>query len=312
MIRFYLICDNKDLEVKTLLIILLLRKYLKKEDFDISILYPETNRRRTKSIEIFNSLGYNTIPFRNELNDYKNRGILPGDRVSNKLYFIKYTSSNESRSIFLDSDMMLINKFNINDLITNVPFSAKQVDRANVTKWNEIYSFFGMKMPDIRELCTVDNILLPPYFNAGFISIKPSIAKDLFHSWAGFYKQLSDPKVLRNGFYNPFNRDQVSLALSVQELGLDVKMLPEEFNYPVRSKPLSNNVIFAHYHDPQTIYRNLTLRALFFEVLSEHTDLLKLVKREINWSMTFYSPLTRFIISHPLAKKLIGLSKQAK
>jgi lipopolysaccharide biosynthesis glycosyltransferase len=293
-----------------MLLVYSLRKFL--PDASINILVPKQQLESIRPKGWFEQQGCTIYPFHNDLVVGLDRN-LSGNKVSNKLYFLRYPKPEYSRMIFLDSDMLLLQPLNQNELIAPQPFSAKQADRANVTQWERIYSSFNLQMPTARIPCSVDGIKIPPYFNAGFISVNPILANCLFEKWKDYFIALSDPGLLTKCLYKSFNRDQVSLSLALSALQIEIDFLPEKFNFPTRAMKVETDTIFAHYHDPITIWNNDKLRDLYFELESSSNVFRSLIENSWQWRWVFKSQLQRFIASNRyLNRQLARLKNRSK
>jgi hypothetical protein len=312
MVAFYLVSEKGDLEIKSVLLVMSLRKIFDNKISSVNILVPNDQLATLSSLHFLKKLGCRIIPFKNSLIAQAIPKNLSGNRVSNKIFFLEDTHHQSVRMIFLDSDMLLLRPFDLESLLVTEHFCAKQADRANVTRWDEIYKLFNLSMPNTTAACTVDGIRIPPYFNAGFISINPLVRAELFEVWKEFFIKLSDPQNLSKSLYQPFNRDQVSLALAVNTLNIDVNFLPEKFNFPIRSKQLPADTIFAHYHDPLTIRNNNELLTIYREFYNVNSDFKVLANKYWQWSWVFKSKATRFLATNRSVKRFLSRFNHVK
>jgi lipopolysaccharide biosynthesis glycosyltransferase len=311
MVGFYLICEKGDLEIKSLLLIKSLKKYLPSTTFEINVLIPCDQVPLLKTtIEYFEKLGCRIKIFSNELYHIGHKSVIPGDKVSNKIYFLDDKEQKYNRLVFLDSDIMLIKPFNPSNLYIDKQFSAKQANRANVKRWEEIYSALGIPYPQELFACGLDGVMIPPYFNSGFISINPTFREELFNVWKDIFLSISTPVFLGEGLFHPFNRDQVSLALAINKLGVEYDILPEIYNYSLKSKTPIEEAVFIHYHDPTEIWAVNKLQNLFWEIYNECDYLKKLVRRSWTWSWVFKSKGTRFFFTNPFFKRITDKVKR--
>jgi len=288
---FIFICQKGDLEIKSLFLALSLKKYLK-VNYELIAVIPEMyNRVELPSESTLNILKKNNIRIEIIKNTFCNNSnnYITGDKISNKIFCFNIAVDSD-KIIFLDSDMLCISPFVNNNIFSDYNFIAKQVDVSNVRSWEKIYKIFNIEMPTQLIPCTVDNFLLPPYFNAGFIAINKSSAKQLYFAWLDFFYKLSEPHIIEEQLFNPVNRDQVSLAIAVQKLKLNCYITDEFYNYPIRIKSFSKNnyPCFAHYHDSLTIFKNKILLDLVKEFINEYSEIKILIKDNKLWNNVFY------------------------
>lgn len=313
MVGFYLICEKGDLEIKSLLLIKSIYRYISSNKFEVSVLIPfdQVNLLK-KTIKYFEQLGCRIKFFKNELFDSTRKSLTPGDKVSNKIYFLDNIEGKYSRLVFLDSDIMLVRPFEPRDLCIDKQFSAKQANRANVKRWVEIYSAIGIPYPKELIACGLDGVMIPPYFNSGFISIKPTFSDELFREWKNQFLRISTSSFLDKKLFHPFNRDQVSLALAIRKLGVNYHLLPDMYNYSTKSNVPIDEAVFIHYHDPTEIWAVDILQNLFWEFYQECDYLRKLVKGSWTWSWIFKSKSTRFFFTNPFFKRVTDKIKRIK
>jgi len=303
MIAITFIAEPGELAIKSLLLAYTFRQQSNAKDFDLICFVPEESIHRLSTLAILKKLNVEVVPFRNELFESKSP-LIPGDKVSNKLYFLTVQNKYE-RIVFFDSDMICIKPFEIDCFLFKTPFSAKQADRANVTKWEEIYNLFGLTQPTTRHTCTVDKELLPPYFNAGHINVSCEISHNLFSTWIKYFKELSQPVNLDKNLYNSFNRDQVALSLAIRQLDIEVTFMDEIYNYPIRSKPPTKDVTFAHYHDAITVRKDKTMYHLYRSMIDALEICPKLIRKEsLEWSLIMNNFIFRLLLSHKIGKRL--------
>lgn len=310
MILFYLVSERGDLDVKALLLACSMKRFITEQSgYVINILIPSDQEEPYLDLKPYQDLGCRVIHFANNLTKKDTNKPLHGDRVSNKLLFLDNETGENDRMVFLDSDMLFVKNISLDIFRSDSYFCAKQADRANVTQWAKIYDLFGLNLPNLEVKCTVDGIKIPPYFNAGFININSKVRKELFRQWTSYFEKLSEDKIIERNLYNPFNRDQVALALAVQKLNLDVTFLDESYNFPARARLVTNETLIAHYHTPITIYNDDKLRRVFFELEQGNESLRAKVKGCIGWNWIFKSAFTRNVITSSLYSKLLMLLK---
>jgi lipopolysaccharide biosynthesis glycosyltransferase len=276
------------LEIKSSILAFTLKKCLK-GSYELIAAIPLTRNGdflpSANTMEFLNKNGVKIKYFSNpHLNCRKEK--IPGDFIGNKIYALKIPVKG-SKVMFLDSDIICIKDFHIQ--ISSFPdeFYGKQANRANVNKWEEIYSLFNLSMPDILVPCTVDNKIIPPYFNSGVLIFDSKIIKEFLKVWEKYFIELSSRIYIKSKLYKPYHRDQVALSLAINKLNIHITFLGEEYNFPVRSKKIKDykNIIFAHYHDPFSAYNTKIIREEILSIALIYPEFIEIIKL----SKLFYS-----------------------
>ena len=110
---------------------------------------------------------------------------------------------------------------------------AKPVDTANLTceQWKKIYAQAGFSPPELSGVATIDRQPTSPlYFNGGFYVLPQAIFDSLRTAWPKWNRWTLDNRALLEPF--AMFTDQVSFALSLQEIGCPVNPLSMTYNCP--------------------------------------------------------------------------------
>ncbi len=185
---------------------------------------------------------------------------------------------------FLDSDMLSLSHWNLEEALKNNESAAKPADLGtwgNQDSWQKVYTALDMALPVRRVRLTVSHQLSLPYFNAGFIATK--MPQKLSFEWNESASLLNDTAFNLENKY-PW-LDQISLPIAMQKLG-SWSPLSEFFNYPAHLRSLGEQQVgVCHYHTPSVILREPRLRALFQQALAECPYLTQLVQQLDNWKV---------------------------
>lgn len=287
------ICQSGDIEIKSILLALSLKDHVGPEvELIAAIPRPgdQTYYPSIKAKSLLNALNVKTIEFENPY--LKNKKVETGDLFTNKSFCLNISCQGKY-IIFLDSDILCLNKFSLSEELLEPDFLAKQVDFANVRNWEILYKHFRLKIPDEEFICSVDKKTSPPYFNSGVFIIKQDKAKNLGDTWFQIFQEITTCNLMTDNY---LRRHQASLALAVQKLCLSYSMLDVELNFPVRSKKTRNaeRIIFAHYHDAETavvvdpIRKHIDQKLLQYPQLSGIINQNKIWRRLFNSRFKFY------------------------
>ena len=185
---------------------------------------------------------------------------------------------------FLDSDMLSLSHWNVDDILKNSESAAKPADLGtwgNQESWQRVYAAVDMVLPVRRVRLTVSHQLSLPYFNAGFIATK--VPQELSLEWNKSALLLNDAEFNLENKY-PW-LDQISLPIALQKAG-SWAPLSEFFNYPAHIRALGEQQVgVCHYHTPGVILREPRLRMLFQLALIECPYLSQLVQQFNNWKV---------------------------
>lgn len=290
MVSFVIICHRGELEIMTSFLVWSLKRYCQGE-YSIHIGVPEAGPHalplQPEIADYFTSQGACIFSFSNKFIQAK-KVIIEGDLISNKLYGLSNSFPGET-VVFLDSDTVAIKHFEASCLTPERDLMVKPANRANVRQWREIYKMVEIEYPDTTITTTGDKKILPPYFNSGVISFNRKILPPLRTKWEELHTILSRSDFLDKKLYPPFHRDQVALALAIQDSGIDVQLLHECYNCPVRYKKIRTlNPVLLHYHNPYRLFYYPPLLKLFDLFNNEFP--LPFKKSEKLWQDLFDSP----------------------
>ncbi len=293
MVAVVLVCHHGELELKASFLIYSIRKYLR-GNYSVYVALPEENPFLAEpSPDFFRFIKKYNIEIFRFRNQYLDHVVVlkEGDLVSNKIYAC-LNNFKEEYLVFLDSDTVLIQELDIEELIKGTKnVRMKPANRNNIKYWEEIYKDAMLQVPIQYVEASIDKTRMPPYFNSGVIIINNQIRSELVECWLKYYLRLSEgPRIRRIG-YPVFNRDQVSLALAVVFRKFNYSLLDQAYNFPVRGKKISNKKLpyIVHYHNPFSIYFEKSLKKEFIEFKCRYPEFLN--KANDTWHHLFQGKL---------------------
>jgi hypothetical protein len=283
MVAVVLVCHNGELELKAAFLIFSLRKYLQ-GNYQIYLGIPGKNDFVSDPSPYFfsycSALQVQIFKFRNPYLEDKKK-LEEGDLVSNKI-FVCCENFKEEYVVFLDTDTVLIREFNIEELVARTnSIKLKPANRANIRHWPGIYKAMGLPMPGKVVVSSIDQVLMPPYFNSGVIVLNREYRAEIIESWRKYFYLLSEEKITKQGRYPLFHRDQIALALAIVAGKLEYTLLEEKYNFPVRGKKIDNRSLpkIVHYHNPYSVYFEEKIKREFKEFSCLYPDFMTVETR---------------------------------
>lgn len=275
---FVFVCQQGELEPKSLLLAASLRHYLRC-DFELvaALPLPEAvwGRPSSATLGFLAELGVRVAGIENPIG--------PDYPIGNKLACVGIETTAD-KVVFLDSDMVCLREFR-HEARFNQPFSAKPADFATFApepeQWQRCYAAMGLPLPPERMTATVSGQLMPPYFNAGAIVVHRTAG--LGEAWIEAARAIdADESVLNK---RPW-LDQIALPVALARLGLPTDCLDERYNYPSHVKPLNNAELpyFCHYHTPAVLRREPLANALVAGLAERHPALGAMLREEKAWA----------------------------
>jgi hypothetical protein len=265
-----------ELQIKSLMLAASLRKYWPL-NIDLIACMPPGNNIPVLHDAFKNALGVRIVEVSNPIAD----GDYP---IGNKLLCLD-VETEADRVIFLDSDIIALQKVSDLELTKNFGqgFVAKPADlatfKANPDVWNDIYRACDAEMPGYFITATTSGEKMPPYFNAGLISVKAN--SGFGRSWSECAKkieQMPDVRARRR------NLDQIALPVAAAKSGQNCNLIGEDWNYPAHLKPLPNSLPkLCHYHWPEVIAREPSLLDAVEELTARVPQITECAQSEENW-----------------------------
>jgi hypothetical protein len=160
-----LICQQGELEIKSILLVYSLLENLK-DNFEINIRITKNSPPSQSTLSIFKKLkckiSYIAKP---PIDDYA---------ISNKIIAFDYKTSC-THKVFLDSDILALNNFSFPDIQTDYASAVVGILSSNImpTVWTTLYKRLDIKFrksPLFDQ--TNDDLYFHPYYNSGLIIIK--------------------------------------------------------------------------------------------------------------------------------------------
>lgn len=281
---FVFVSQRGDVELKSILLAASLREAIGPEGELVAMvpeMFGEVRAPTAESLEVLAGLGVRVVHFRNAA---CRAGTIErtGDGHINKAYCL--TAAVPGRiAIVVDSDVLCLAAPEWAGVLDGACVAAKPVDLQNEHRWAAIYGVFGMDVPAAQLASTVSGELGPPYFNSGLVAVAPHTAAPLAAMWLDTFDRLTASGMLDD---NLFFREQLSLSVAVQRLGVPYRAFDERYNFPAHLRPLDADSppVFAHYHQPAVIRRESRLSDVTRTLCRRHPALAARLAREPEWA----------------------------
>jgi hypothetical protein len=211
-----------------------------------------------ESHRFFEAMGVTVIP----VNTFDEQHLF-----ANKLAQLNSPALRDASTVVLcDTDLAFCDSINEITGIAQNGIQAKPVDYANfsIQQWRSIYAEASLPFPERLTMSTHDGQeIVPNYCNSGLLVVSQDVLKRLAESWPRWNRFLLDrPSLLgRLASYcdhrgrsisHPLT-DQVSLALAISEMGIEIDPLPAQYNMPTHVARGEHDETRApkilHYHD---------------------------------------------------------------
>lgn len=276
--KIVFVCQRGQLEIKSVLLAWSIKKFQKESCTVIAAIprYKDWGDISSETKRILKALDIECIEFTPSFGDEY--------PIGNKIDALKLLG-NEQPGCFIDTDMMCLNSYCVEDLLGESAVAAKPADMSTwgtEKLWMNVYSYLGMNFPDRRVRLSVSESLSWPYFNAGFIAAAAPLY--LAETWMQFAKRLNEKQDLPNKY--PW-LDQISLPPAIQATFANKwACLDEKYNYPAHLRSLAEHeIVFCHYHNPGVILREPRLRELCNEFLSRFPEYRRVLNSYSDWKV---------------------------
>ena len=274
---FIFVCQQSELEIKAALLAASLKENLQGKYELIAAIPSPPERWNTPTVEtlqFLQNLGVKCVSIRNEIaDDYP---------IGNKITALSILTTTE-KTIFLDSDLLLLKAWNPRSRLAFSAFCAKPADldtfKQDIKTWEAVYHLFNLPFPTQRMVSTVSRQIMLPYFNAGFISIQNGL--NFPETWLDSCQKIEAASQIDNK--RPW-LDQIGLPITAARLGIQFDCLDEGYNYPVHLKPLGKNLpYFVHYHRAECLRREPRLRDAVCRLVIQYPTLKIILSRHEEW-----------------------------
>ncbi len=274
---FVFVCQQGELETKSMLLAASLRRFLRCEHELVAALpQPEAHwgKPAAATLDLLESLGARRVQITNPIG--------PDYPIGNKLACLNIETAAD-KIVFLDSDMLCLREFHHTRRFER-GFNAKPADMrtfgAEPGEWARVYDALGLAFPAVPVVATVSGQTMPPYFNAGMVAVRRDAG--LGAAWVECARAIDANAAIRN--QRPW-LDQIALPAALARLGLEGDCLDERFNYPAHLKPLDANALpyFCHYHSPGVLRREPMANALVVALAGEYPALRQAIELDHDW-----------------------------
>ena len=275
---FVFICQPGHLEIKTILLTISL-KYFLKCDHELIVVIPRPasvwGEPDKLTLDVLDKLGVRIFEINNEISSPRH----PGGGYVNKTFCFQTVRTNKDKIIFLDSDMLCLRDFFDNHDLS-AAFNARLAASSTEGRWEDIFKKTNIPMPEIKHPATFSGESIPPYFNSGFICVAKEMAFRLGSEWLRSYKILRATDIMAD---NMAFEEQVALTLALVKLKLKYNTVTEKYNYPLSlRKKISKDQVpyFCHYHAPETLKHSLFILTLIKSFMHQYPESKLILKRQ--------------------------------
>lgn len=277
---FIFVCQQGVLEIKSLLLVASLKKFLRCEyELIAAMIGPEEafGKPSEQTLALLRRWDVRFVPIVNEVN--------PLYTHANKIACLKIPTTAD-KVVFLDTDILCMREFDDEPRFAR-DLNIKPADllRPCLTEeaWQAAYAGMGLPVPSERMRVTITEEETLPYFNSGFIAINRGI--ELASAWIDCARTLNTLEAVPK---QDMWSDQTSLPLAIQKLNLDYDCLDERYNFPVNRRTLDPNALpyFCHYHGLKWIRKEPFLRQRILDLGREHPELGRMLEADPAWAKT--------------------------
>ncbi|WMS41509.1 hypothetical protein RDV64_15665 [Acuticoccus sp. MNP-M23] len=218
------------------------------------------------------SLGVEIIPCRNGVDDEYKHG--------NKIGAL---GGINGRALFLDTDIMLMTPLSWHHNLTGAA-ALKPADIDTFSNgggsWARVWRAFDRDVPPRTLTATISGTPMRPYYNAGFISVQDGDA--FTNTWLEVARKIDADESIGNK--RPW-LDQIALPVTFAELGWDVDVLGDAFNFPCHLADVGDMApYFAHYHYAKTLAAQPKLRFRVAQLMALYPALAPILSRFKGWA----------------------------
>jgi hypothetical protein len=128
--------------------------------------------------------------------------------------------------------------------------------RHSAEDWERVYADFGIAVPAARVVSTVSGELGHPYYNGGFLIARREMCEPVRDRWFTLGKEVFRRCEADSGYLGKPPGDQISLALTIADLGITVDQMPLNMNMSSRAPHFAPHYaddwgppFVLHYHD---------------------------------------------------------------
>ncbi|MEB3213872.1 MAG: hypothetical protein VKL39_21165 [Leptolyngbyaceae bacterium] len=231
-----------------------------------------------------------------------------GNALTNKIYCFDVPTAMD-KLVFLDSDLLCLRSFHGHHRFA-MPFNAAPTFLATGRNWEAIYQSVGLQLPREQMNPLFSDEWQPPYFNSGFVAVRRSLAKELASVWRDCFATITACGVMNDNLYF---REQVSLSLALQKMGLRYDVLDKSYNFWVKAHPLQVDDLpyFLHHTWPNPpVYHQPFLIDLVRSLVRDYPEMEPFVA-QTRWKYylrpTWLTALNCQLFNHRLMlKQLLG------
>jgi hypothetical protein len=308
-INLVIICQKGRLEIESAFLHWTLIKNIPNQKVTYNICIPDIDSLIPlgATINYFKTNQTSVHYFKNSFLESK-KNFTNSDFISNKIYALQQLSD-KNALVFLDSDMCCIQPFKADELYDSTSASLKIANRYKPIDWIHLFETYHIPQPKIFHKTAIDNMHIPPYFNAGVIGLGNQIKHQLLQKWQEYYLHLAKSGSVQGDKTFTMYRDQIALTMALGAIDWPYKLLNEKFNFPFRAKSMRRNNLPAlvHYHQPISLCSSRLLFNTFREFQNNYPFISDLVQQQSDWESLFNaSRLGRYL---KVARSKLGLAK---
>lgn len=269
---FVFVCQGGPIEPQALLLAASLTHFIRCDAEIVACIpeYPEVKAPTDEAIAFLHLLGVRIETITNPVDS--------SYLIANKMACLKIDTDAELL-IFLDSDMLCVQEFHGSSLLEGSEFSARLTDFSDLSmnEWKAIYAYCKWGTPTLNYKSMVSREAIPLSLNSGFLAVKN--AGKFQRTWVNWAIKLNDR--LRFPKTRPF-LDQIALSFTVMELGLDIQLLDQTYNYSSAIYPIDHHQLpyFVHYYESIHLLGDTFLSDIAHSLMEKHSELRSLLKAD--------------------------------
>lgn len=177
----------------------------------------------------------------------------------------------------LDTDIAVAGDFSSEILGASIAAKPADQDLLTIEEWSELFSGFGLELPQARYVTSFALKETIPYFNSGVLLLPRPFVDPLREQWSTRIRGFLDaPEKLRANDKLGYYIDQIALALALAAGRFPIRALPLSMNFPTHSRihgahrPGRIQPLLLHHHHRRA--ENGTLRHCTHEVANRCID----------------------------------------
>ncbi len=216
------------------------------EDIDLIAAHPALQGPlHEETLRALSKLGVTVVEIANRLK----RDYLIGHKLSAMALL-----AGDGDGLLMDTDILAMSS--PKQLPDGVAAVAAFRQHCSLPVWKQLYDAFGLSIPASVPATLETGEKIAPYFNSGLVSVPGSLAARLSQSWIETAHAIDEDSAVPKTCKRPF-LDQISLPIAAARLGIEMRPLEPEWNFPSwswRMQDRSRPILF-HYQRIKRLVR---------------------------------------------------------